>query len=95
VDDACVSVEVGDSGILELQAAREALLDVATLISWLDSGDLGEATTGLPLDRMLAELRNDAEQLAAHPDRRPQSETFIDIGLMRDGMATASLWEGR
>jgi hypothetical protein len=44
---------------------------------------------------MLAELRNDAEQLAAHPDRRPQSETFIDIGLMRDGMATASLWEGR
>jgi hypothetical protein len=84
-----------EAAISELQAAREALVDVATLVSWLDSGDLGEATTGLALDRMLAELRTDAEQLAAHPDRRPQPETQIDIGRMRDGMAAASLWEGR
>jgi hypothetical protein len=87
-----------ESAISELQAAREALVDVATLTSWLDSGDLGEATTGLALDRMIAELRNDAEQLAAHPDTRrsgPQPQPQIDIGRMRDGAAAASLWEGR
>jgi hypothetical protein len=84
-----------EAAINELQAAREALVDVATMISWLDSGDLGEATTGLALDRMLVELRNDAEHLAAHPDRRPQPEPQIDIGRMRDGAAAASLWEGR
>jgi hypothetical protein len=84
-----------EAAINELQAAREALVDVATLVSWLDSGDLGEATTGLALDRMLVELRNDAEQLAAHPDRRPQPEPQVDIGRMRDGRAAASLWGGR
>jgi hypothetical protein len=84
-----------EAAISELQAAREALVDLATMISWLDSGALGEATTGLALDRMLVELRLDCEQLASHPDRRPQSETFIDIGRMRDGLAAASLWEGR
>jgi hypothetical protein len=65
---------------------------VATLISWLDSGALGEATTGLALDRMVAELRTDAEQLAAHPDRGPQPELQVDIGQLRDGMAAASVW---
>jgi hypothetical protein len=39
-------------------------------ISWIDRGDLGEASTGLALDRMLAELRLDCEQLAAQPDTR-------------------------
>ena len=84
-----------EAAISELQAAREALVDVATLVRWLDSGDVGEATTGMALDRMLVELRNDAEQLAAHPDRRPQPEPQVDIGRMRDGRAAASLWAGR
>jgi chromosome segregation ATPase len=84
-----------EAAISELQAAREALVDVATLVRWLDSGDLGEAATGLALDRMLVELRNDAEQLAAYPDRRPQPEPQVDIEQMRDGRAAASLWVGR
>jgi hypothetical protein len=87
-----------EAAITEVQAAREALIDVATLVSWLDSGDVGEATTGLALDRMLAELRLDCEQLATHPDTRrggPQPEPRIDIGRMRDGAAAASLWGGR
>ena len=78
-----------------MHAAREALVDVATLVRWLDSGDVGEAATGLALDRMLVELRNDAEQLAAHPGRGPQPEPQVDIGRMRDGAAAASLWAGR
>jgi hypothetical protein len=40
-----------EAAINELQAAREALIDVATLTSWLDSGDVGEATTTLPFSR--------------------------------------------
>jgi hypothetical protein len=76
--------------IAELEAARAGLVDEATLITWLDSGDIGEATTGLALDRMLAEFRADCEQLAAHPDTRrggPQPEPQIDIGRLRDGAA--------
>jgi hypothetical protein len=68
--------------ISELQAAREALVDVATMTSWLDSGDIGEATTGLPVDRTLAVLRNDAERLAAHPDLPrggPQPEPRFEL----------------
>jgi hypothetical protein len=84
-----------EAAISELQAAREALVDVATLVRWLDSGDMGEAATGLALDRMLVELRNDAEQLAAHPDRRPPPEPQVDIGRMTDGAAAARLWAGR
>jgi hypothetical protein len=83
--------------ICELQAAREALVDVATLIGWLDSGEMGEASTDLALDRMLAELRLDCEQLAAHPGTRrgAEPEPHVDIGRMRDGAAAASLWAGR
>jgi hypothetical protein len=84
--------------IAELEAARVELVDEATLVTWLDNGDIGEATTGLALDRMLAEFRADCEQLAAHPDTRrggPQPEPQIDIGRMRDGAAAASLWGGR
>jgi hypothetical protein len=84
-----------EAAISELQGAREALVDVATLVRWLDNGDVGEAATGLALDRVLVELRNDAEQLAAHPDHRPQPEPQVDIGRMRDGAAAASLWAGR
>jgi hypothetical protein len=87
-----------EAAINELQAARETFVDVATLIGWLDSGDLGEAATGLPIESMLAELRLDCEQLAAHPDTRrggPQPEPQVDIGRMRDGAAAASLWRGR
>jgi hypothetical protein len=87
-----------EAAISELQAARKALVDVATMIGWLDSGDVGEATTGLALDRVLAELRTDVERLAAHPDTRrggPQPEPQIDIGRMRDGAAAASLWGER
>jgi len=43
------SREAAIRGSDQLGAAREVLIDVATLVSWLDSGDLGEATTGLPL----------------------------------------------
>jgi hypothetical protein len=64
----------------EMEAARTALGDGATLISWLDSGDVSEAATdalgGGPVDdkpvlafsRTLDELRRDCEHLAAHPD---------------------------
>jgi hypothetical protein len=81
--------------ISELRAAREALVDVATMISWLDSGDIGEATTGLALDRMLAELRNDAERLAAHPDVSrggPQPEPRFE--LARGAGITSGGWGG-
>lgn len=85
-----------DTAISELGAARGALVDVATLVSWLDSGDIGEPATGLPLDRMLAEFRLDCELLAAHPDtRRGQPELHVDIGRLRDGGAAASLWAGK
>ena len=83
-----------EAAISELQAAREALVDVATLVRWLDSGDVGEAATGLALDRMLVELRNDAEQLAADPDRRPQPEPQVDIERMRDGLPRVRLKSG-
>jgi hypothetical protein len=76
----------------ELEAAREALVDVATMISWLGSGNLGEATTGLAVDRMLAELRNDAERLAAHPDiprggpqPEPRFELATGASIIRGG----------
>jgi hypothetical protein len=78
--------------ISEVQAAREALVDVATMISWLESGDMGEATTGLDIDRILAELRNDAERLAAHPDTprggpepKPRFELATGASIIRGG----------
>lgn len=78
--------------ISELRAAREALVDVATMVSWLDSGELGEATTGLAFDRILAELRNDAERLVAHPDTprggpepKPRFELATGASIIRGG----------
>jgi hypothetical protein len=85
--------------ITELEAAREELVDEATLITWIDRGEMGEAANpALSFPRSIEELRADVAHLAAHPDTRrssPQSEPHTDIGRMRDGAAAASLWAGR
>jgi hypothetical protein len=67
---------------------------VATLVSWLGSDDIGEASTTLPFSRTREELRLDCEQLAAHPDtpHGPQGEPRIDIGRLTDAGAAASSW---
>jgi hypothetical protein len=88
-----------ETAIRELQASREALIDTATLVRWLDTGDLGEAANpAIHFDRTVAELQRDAGVLAAHPDLPrggPQPEPRLDIARIRNGSAAASLWAGR
>ena len=73
------------SGPIRILIADDHPLFRAGLRSLLESVPdtevVGEATTGLALDRMLVELRSDCEQLAAHPDTRrgPQPEPQVDI----------------
>jgi hypothetical protein len=88
-----------EAAIAELEAARVELIDEATLITWLDRGEMGEAANpALDFPRTVEELRADVRHLAAHPDTRRgglEVEPQIDIGRMRDGAAAASLWGGR
>jgi hypothetical protein len=86
-----------EDAIAELEAARVQLVDEATLVTWLDSGELGEAANpALDFPRTIEELRADVGQLAAHPDTRgPQPEPRIDVARLRDGQAATSLWMGR
>jgi hypothetical protein len=86
-----------EDAIAELEAARVQLVDEATLVTWLDSGELGEAANpALDFPRTIEELRADVGQLATHPDTRgPQPEPRIDVARLRDGQAAASLWMGR
>lgn len=82
------------NAINELEAAREALNNAATLVSWLDSGDLSEASTdalggrvntsgrpALAFSRALEELRADAEALGLHPVTRddPAAEPRYEL----------------
>jgi hypothetical protein len=82
-----------ENAIGELEAARTALVDVATLVTWIDRGELGEAQNpAVNFPSLVSELRDDAEHLAREreaPDNRVPS---IAIGLMRDGRAAMSAW---
>jgi hypothetical protein len=75
------------AAIEELEAARAGLSDTATLNSWIDSGEMSEASTDslagrtgvdasakpvLAFSRALEELRLDCERLAAYPDTPPR-----------------------
>jgi hypothetical protein len=88
-----------EAAIAELRAARETLIDTATLIRWLDTNDVGEvANPAIHFDRTLEELQHDAGALAAHPGTPragPQPEPQIDVGRLRDARAAASVWGGR
>ena len=83
------------AAIAELAAAREALANEATLIGWLDSGEMSEAATEalgavprtdnkpvLGLSTVIEELRRNCDHLTGYPDRPrggPQPEPRFEM----------------
>jgi hypothetical protein len=97
------------AAIEELQAAREALSDVATLIGWLQRGDVAEAATDslagrsstnpngppvLAFSRVLEALREDVEHLTRQPARGDAPELRLDTARVKVGALLGSQWGG-
>lgn len=93
--------------ISELEAARHGLNDEVTLLGWIDRGEQSEASSALGggtrvddrpvlgLDHVVAELRRDAEWLAAQPDT-PRDDREVRIALERvtTGAVADLEWRG-
>jgi hypothetical protein len=88
-----------EKAIAELEAAREGLKNEATLLNWLSTGDIGEASSPLAFTRTLEELHRDCEHLAdAHPatrdERIPEPQWQLAHGLGARGLRVSGpLWE--
>ena len=87
-----------EEAIAELEAAREGLKNLATLLNWLSTGDISETSSPLAFTRTLEELRRDCEHLAdAQPatrnERIPEPQWQLAHGPGARGMRVSE-WGG-
>jgi DNA repair exonuclease SbcCD ATPase subunit len=95
-----------EAAIAELETARGALADAATLLRWIGNGDVseaaGDALAGGGTDRSvlafshtLSELRRDVQYLATRPGAAAPPEWKIDSSRVKVGaLIDASRWGG-